>query len=60
MAALFFAIGDGAGVGKGRTVAGIIYQNYLEGRKKAVWLVTISQGCCATNYNLFLIKAKRV
>ena len=30
-------IGDGAGVGKGRTIAGIIYQNYLEGRKKALW-----------------------
>ena len=31
-------LGDGAGVGKGRTIAGIIYQNYLEGRKKALWL----------------------
>ena len=30
-------VGDGAGVGKGRTVAGIIYQNYIEGRKKALW-----------------------
>ena len=33
-----FLIGDGAGVGKGRTIAGIIYENYLLGRKKAVWL----------------------
>ncbi|RWS20093.1 Protein strawberry notch-like protein, partial [Leptotrombidium deliense] len=33
-----FLIGDGAGVGKGRTVAGIIYENYLMGRKKALWL----------------------
>ncbi|CAI8027595.1 Protein strawberry notch homolog 1, partial [Geodia barretti] len=33
-----FLVGDGAGVGKGRTIAGIIYQNYLEGRKKAIWL----------------------
>ncbi|XP_074602022.1 protein strawberry notch isoform X2 [Brevipalpus obovatus] len=33
-----FLIGDGAGVGKGRTVAGIIYENYLLGRKKALWL----------------------
>ncbi|XP_011404218.2 PREDICTED: protein strawberry notch homolog 1-like isoform X2 [Amphimedon queenslandica] len=33
-----FLIGDGAGVGKGRTVAGIIYQNYIEGRKKSLWL----------------------
>ena len=26
------------GVGKGRTIAGIIYENYLHGRKKALWL----------------------
>lgn len=30
--------GDGAGVGKGRTVAGIIYENFLHGRKKAIWV----------------------
>ncbi|XP_072044664.1 protein strawberry notch homolog 1-like isoform X2 [Amphiura filiformis] len=33
-----FLIGDGAGVGKGRTVAGVIYENYLLGRKRALWL----------------------
>lgn len=32
-----FLIGDGAGVGKGRTVAGIIYENYLRGRKRSLW-----------------------
>uniref|UniRef100_A0A3B4EL40 Protein strawberry notch homolog 2 n=1 Tax=Pygocentrus nattereri TaxID=42514 RepID=A0A3B4EL40_PYGNA len=32
-----FLIGDGAGVGKGRTVAGIILENYLKGRKRALW-----------------------
>lgn len=32
-----FLVGDGAGVGKGRTVAGIILENYLNGRKKALW-----------------------
>ncbi|CAN0133163.1 unnamed protein product [Lampetra fluviatilis] len=32
-----FLIGDGAGVGKGRTVAGIILENYCCGRKKALW-----------------------
>lgn len=31
-------VGDGAGVGKGRTIAGIIYENYLKGRKKALWI----------------------
>lgn len=33
-----FLIGDGAGVGKGRQIAGIIYENFLAGRKKAIWL----------------------
>ena len=33
-----FLIGDGAGVGKGRTVAGVIYENYLKGRKKSIWV----------------------
>ncbi|XP_037040157.1 protein strawberry notch-like [Bradysia coprophila] len=33
-----FLIGDGAGVGKGRTIAGIIYENYLRGRKKSIWI----------------------
>ncbi|XP_074642051.1 protein strawberry notch homolog 1-like [Tubulanus polymorphus] len=33
-----FLIGDGAGVGKGRTIAGIIYENYILGRKRAIWL----------------------
>jgi hypothetical protein len=33
-----FLIGDGAGVGKGRTIAGIIFENFLCGRKKSIWL----------------------
>ncbi|XP_055389507.1 protein strawberry notch isoform X2 [Condylostylus longicornis] len=33
-----FLIGDGAGVGKGRTIGGIIFENYLNGRKKALWI----------------------
>ncbi|GAB0092971.1 Protein strawberry notch [Sergentomyia squamirostris] len=33
-----FLIGDGAGVGKGRTIAGIIYENYLKGRKRSLWI----------------------
>ena len=31
-------IGDGAGVGKGRTIAGVIFDNYLKGRKRAIWV----------------------
>jgi hypothetical protein len=30
--------GDGTGVGKGRTIAGIILDNWNHGRKKAVWV----------------------
>ncbi len=30
--------GDGAGVGKGRTIAGIIYENFLRGRNRAIWV----------------------
>lgn len=33
-----FLVGDGAGVGKGRTIAGIIYENYMKGRKRALWI----------------------
>lgn len=33
-----FLIGDGAGVGKGRTIGGIIFENYLKGRKRAIWV----------------------
>ena len=29
-----YLIGDGAGVGKGRTIAAIIYENYLLGRRR--------------------------
>ncbi|XP_055327699.1 protein strawberry notch homolog 1-like isoform X2 [Paramacrobiotus metropolitanus] len=32
-----FLIGDGAGVGKGRTVAGIILENFLRGKRKFLW-----------------------
>lgn len=33
-----YLIGDGAGVGKGRAVACIIFENYLLGRKRSLWL----------------------
>ncbi|CAL4089499.1 unnamed protein product, partial [Meganyctiphanes norvegica] len=33
-----FLIGDGAGVGKGRTIAGVIVENYEQGRKKSIWV----------------------
>ena len=33
-----FMIGDGTGVGKGRQSAAIILDNWLQGRRKAVWI----------------------
>ena len=33
-----FMIGDGAGVGKGRQISGIIIDNFVRGRRKAVWI----------------------
>lgn len=33
-----YFIGDGTGVGKGREIAGIIWDNWNRGRKKAVWI----------------------
>lgn len=33
-----FFIGDGTGVGKGREIAGILLDNKLQGRSKAIWV----------------------
>ncbi len=33
-----FMLGDGTGTGKGRQVAGVLLDNWLKGRRKAVWL----------------------
>jgi hypothetical protein len=33
-----FFLGDGTGVGKGRTITGVILDNFNQGSKKAVWL----------------------
>jgi len=33
-----YFIGDGTGVGKGRQLAGIIMDNFLQGRDKAIWI----------------------
>ncbi|KAJ1481743.1 P-loop containing NTP hydrolase pore-1-domain-containing protein, partial [Baffinella frigidus] len=35
-----FLMGDGPGVGKGRQIAGIILENAMRGRRKAVWVST--------------------
>ncbi|GFH30354.1 uncharacterized protein HaLaN_29190, partial [Haematococcus lacustris] len=40
-----FFIGDGAGVGKGRQIAGIILDNYCRGRRKAAWFSLSSDLC---------------
>ncbi|KAG6765551.1 hypothetical protein POTOM_029597 [Populus tomentosa] len=33
-----FFIGDGAGMGKGRTIAGLIWENWRHARRKALWI----------------------
>src|SRR3546814_5861806 len=33
-----FMLGDGTGAGKGRQSAGIILDNWMQGRRKAVWI----------------------
>ncbi|XP_062093056.1 protein FORGETTER 1 [Humulus lupulus] len=33
-----FFVGDGAGVGKGRTIAGLIWENWHHHRRKALWI----------------------
>ncbi|MBS0551385.1 MAG: strawberry notch family protein [Proteobacteria bacterium] len=38
-----FFIGDGTGVGKGREISGIIMDNMMQGRRKAVW-VSFNEG----------------
>ncbi|KAJ1459308.1 P-loop containing NTP hydrolase pore-1-domain-containing protein [Pelagophyceae sp. CCMP2097] len=35
-----FFLGDGAGMGKGRQLAGLIMENCLQGRKKHIWVST--------------------
>lgn len=55
-----FLIGDGAGVGKGRTIAGIIYENYLCGRKKSIWLSVSTDLKLDAERDLKDIGAKRI
>jgi hypothetical protein len=45
-----FFIGDGTGVGKGREIAGIILDNFQNGRKKAIW-ISEKRGRCSTTRN---------
>lgn len=33
-----FFLADGAGCGKGRSIAGLIFENYLQGRGRSIWL----------------------
>ena len=35
-----FFLGDGAGMGKGRQLAGLILENWLAGRKRHIWVST--------------------
>ena len=33
-----YYLGDGTGAGKGRQVAGVVLDNWLKGRRKALWI----------------------
>ncbi|XP_069595999.1 protein strawberry notch homolog 2 isoform X1 [Ranitomeya imitator] len=55
-----FLIGDGAGVGKGRTVSGIILENFLNGRKKALWFSVSNDLRCDAERDLRDIEASCV
>ncbi|XP_056373366.1 protein strawberry notch homolog 2 isoform X3 [Hyla sarda] len=55
-----FLIGDGAGVGKGRTVSGIILQNFLMGRKKALWFSVSNDLRCDAERDLRDIEASGI
>ncbi|KAM8960307.1 protein strawberry notch homolog 2 [Pelodytes ibericus] len=55
-----FLIGDGAGVGKGRTVSGIILENFLKGRKKALWFSVSNDLRCDAERDLRDIDASCV
>ncbi|KAM4708684.1 protein strawberry notch homolog 2 isoform 2-T2 [Discoglossus pictus] len=55
-----FLIGDGAGVGKGRTVSGIILENYLKGRKKALWFSVSNDLRCDAERDLKDIDASSI
>ena len=43
-------MGDGAGVGKGRTIAGLILENWHRGRKKAMWFSASNDLCTCLLY----------
>ncbi|XP_040273505.1 protein strawberry notch homolog 2 isoform X3 [Bufo bufo] len=55
-----FLIGDGAGVGKGRTVSGIILENFFKGRKKALWFSVSNDLRCDAERDLRDIEASCV
>lgn len=52
-----FFIGDGAGVGKGRQIAGIILDNYVRGRRRAVWLSTSTVS--ASTHSMLILHMKQ-
>lgn len=55
-----FIIGDGAGVGKGRTVAGVIFENFLHERKKSIWLSVSNDLKCDAERDLVDIGALEI
>ena len=40
-----FLLGDGAGIGKGRQIAGLIYEQFIRGQRRAVWFSASADLC---------------
>src|SRR3546814_2911417 len=62
-----FMLGDGTGAGKGRQSAGIILDNWMQGRRKAVWISKRSeehtselQSLMRISYAVFCLKKKKI
>lgn len=40
-----FLLGDGAGIGKGRQIAGLIYEQFIRGQRRAIWFSASADLC---------------
>lgn len=55
-----FFLGDGAGVGKGRTIAGLLMENWLLGRRKSLWISASADLAFDARRDLDDVDAKRI
>ncbi len=57
---LGFFLGDGAGVGKGRQLAGFVLENWLKGAKRHLWLSASADLCLDSRRDLDDIGAQEI